>query len=79
MKPSNIEKETEFKKNDINMLDFINNNHIISIIEDQISTKHRETYLKLKGGAKVPKQDLVKLRDHIKLILQNNNIDMDNV
>lgn len=79
MKPSNIDKESEFKKNDVNILDFINNNHIISIIEDQISIKHRETYLKLKGGAKVCKQDLVKLRDHIKLILQNNNIDMDSV
>lgn len=79
MKPSNIEKESNLHNTDINTLDIINNQEIITLIEQKISTKHRETYLKLKGGIKVPKQDLIKLRDHIQHILQNNNINTDNI
>jgi hypothetical protein len=75
MQPTNIDhSDTDLKSNN-NIFDFISNNELLSIIEDKIHTKYRETYLKLKGGSKVSKQDLKKLQDHISQILQEYNHD----
>lgn len=72
MKPLNIEYENNnFADNSMDVFENISNSEILSIIENNIETKYRETYLKLKGGAKVYKQDLLKLKDHIKHLLQN--------
>lgn len=71
MKPVNIENEHNILKSPNNLLSQISDKELISIIEENIDTKHRETYLKLKGGSKVSKQDLIKLKDHISHILQN--------
>lgn len=80
MKPVNIDNEqTPQLKKSNNILSFLSNSELLSIIEDNLEVKHRETYLRLKGGAKVSKQDLLKLQDHIAHILQKNNIDMDNL
>lgn len=49
--------------------DFINNIHnqdIIDYLEDNLPTKYREIYLKLKYGAKVSKNDKTKLQNYIK-------------
>lgn len=75
MQPSNIETSTTEPKSENNIFDFISNNELLSIIEDKIHIKYRETYLKLKGGAKVMKQDLKKLQDHIAEILREYNYD----
>jgi hypothetical protein len=78
MLPNNIEHETGSSlqsKNDL--VDSIGNNELIKIIEDNISTKYRETYIRLKGGAKVHKQDLIKLQKHIKEILDKHNLSRD--
>lgn len=75
MQPTNIDHSDNDLKSSNNIFDFISNNELLSIIEDKIHTKHRETYLKLKGGSKVSKQDLKKLQDHITEILQEYNHD----
>lgn len=72
VKPCSIEYDHE-SKNDL--LGDIGNDEILKIIESKISIKYRETYLRLKGGSKVSKQDLLKLREHIHDIL---NIEEDN-
>lgn len=72
MKPLNIEDEhNNFQDNSTDLFEAISNSEIINIIEDNIETKYRETYLRLKGGSKVSRQDLLKLKDHISHLLQN--------
>lgn len=76
MKPTNIENETVSSnlKTNNDVQDSVGNNEIIDIIENNLHTKYRETYLKIKGGMKVHKKDLLKLQDHIKEILKEHNI-----
>ena len=73
MQPTNIEHSDTDLKSSNNIFDFISNNELLLIIEDKIHIKYRETYLRLKGGSKVSKQDLKKLQDHISEILQEYN------
>ncbi len=76
MKPINIDhEEHKLLNSPTDLFSTISNSELISIIENKIETKYRETYLRLKGGAKVNKQDLLKLQDHIAHILQNYNYD----
>lgn len=77
MKPTNIENENNSLKFSKDISDIISNTELIKLIEDNIETKYRETYLKLKGGSKVAKQDLLKLQTHISHILQNKKINGD--
>lgn len=80
MKPTNIDNEHNSQlKNSTNIINYLSNSELLSIIEDNIEIRHRETYLKLKGGSKVAKQDLLKLQDHIAHILQNNNINIEDL
>lgn len=69
MQPGNIDDNNHTNSNDI--LDNISNSEIIDIIEKEIDTKFRETYLKLKGGAKVSKQELSKLQTHLQEIIKH--------
>lgn len=79
MKPFNIENEqTSQNNNSNNILSYLSNHEILTIIENNLELNHRETYLRLKGGGKVAKKDLLKLQEHIGHILQNNNIDITN-
>jgi hypothetical protein len=71
MKPVDIETSEHQSEN--NLLDNISNNEILKIIEDNIHTKYRETYLKVKGGIKVTKNELVQLQKHIQSILKDHN------
>lgn len=72
MKPVNIDNEhNNLLDSHNNIFDYISNSELLSIIENKLETKYRETYLRLKGGAKVSKQDLIKLQDHIAHLLQN--------
>ena len=74
MKPLNIDNEGHNLKSSTDISDILSNKELINLIESNLETKYRETYLKLKGGNKIHKKDLVKLQDHIAHILQNNNI-----
>lgn len=71
MKPVNLDNDNNNIQSSSDISEFISNAELIAIIEEHIETKYRETYLRLKGGAKVAKQDLLKLQDHIAHILQN--------
>lgn len=69
MQFSNIDNNIELKS-DIDIFNFVSNKELLTIIEDNLEIKYRETYLKLKGGGKVLKQDLKKLQDHIADIIR---------
>jgi hypothetical protein len=75
MHPSSINDQTNTLHNDNNISDNISNNEIINIIENKIHTKYRETYLKIKGGAKVSKTETIKLKRHIEKILKEHKND----
>ena len=73
MQPTTIDHtDSSHVKIENDLVDAIGNSEIIKIIEDNLETKYRETYLKLKCGSKVHKQDLIKLQAHIKSILTKN-------
>lgn len=73
-----IETHSESTEAKESLVTNIENNEIIHLIEGKLESQHRATYLKLRGGAKVPKQDLIRLQNHIKEILLSNNIEVDN-
>jgi hypothetical protein len=76
MKPVGIDTITENAK-EINynqLFDDISNKEILDIIDLNISVKNRPTYLKLKGGIKVPKTEIKKLYNEIKQILKDHDI-----
>lgn len=50
----------------------IQNNEIIKFLDQHIQSEYRETYLKLKHGLKIPRQQLNKLKNHINEILRDN-------
>lgn len=52
------------------ILSSIINKEILSIIENNISLKYKEDYLKLKNGSKISKKNKEKLRQHLFKILQ---------
>lgn len=58
-------------KSDNYLLENISNAEILNIIEENIHTKYRELYLKVKGGVKISKNDMIQLQKHIQLILEN--------
>lgn len=70
MQPSNIENEYDIT-NSSNFFNSISNKELIDIIEDKLETKYRESYLKLKAGNKISKQELNKLKKHIQSIIQD--------
>jgi DNA-directed RNA polymerase specialized sigma24 family protein len=49
----------------------IQNQEIIKFLDQNVQSEYRETYLKLKHGAKIPKQQLTKLQKHIQELLRN--------
>lgn len=71
MQPSYIDKEPEspkFASN--NLIDNIENKEILDFLDKNISLEHRENYLKLKHGLKIPKLQLVKLQQYIQTLLE---------
>ncbi len=48
----------------------IENNEIINLIEQNINGEERSTYLRLKGGNKINKSDMLKLINKIKEIIK---------
>lgn len=69
MQPSYMEQELP-GKNSTDPLNLAANKEVIDFLENNIKTEYRETYLKLKHGLKVSKQDITKLKDHIKELME---------
>lgn len=72
IQPTYIEDESTHtcKKQDISSV--IQNQEIINFLDSNIQNEYRESYLKLKHGLKIPKQQLIKLQNHIFKIMENN-------
>jgi hypothetical protein len=72
MQPSHIEHELHGSKLQTgDFVEFIQNKEIITFLDDNIQSEYRETYLKLKHGSNIPKQQLLKLQKHISQLMEN--------
>jgi len=69
MQPTQIESES-LHFHSSNFLNDLQNQEIINFLDNHIQSEHRETYLKLKHGHKIPKQQLNKLKTHIQEIME---------
>jgi hypothetical protein len=67
MKPTYIDYDIT---NSLNLTNSVSNNEIIEFLDENIHSEYRETYLRLKHGEKITKQKLVKLQNHISLIMK---------
>ena len=67
MKPTYIEQEVSSGED----LQFsIENIEILKFLDANIQAEFRESYLKLKHGDKIPKQNLTKLQNHIEILMK---------
>ena len=72
MQPTHIEHDLhENKLHSNNLINNIQNQEIIQFLDQNINSEFRETYLKLKHGSKIPKQQLNKLQKHIVELMEN--------
>lgn len=72
MQPTHI--EPEYHHSSLESDDFtsiIHNQEIIKYLDENIHQEFRESYLKLKHGSKIPKQQLNKLQKHIFQLMEN--------
>lgn len=74
MQPSYIDKEPESShSSSSDLVESISNKEVLEFLDLNISSEYRENYLKLKHGLKIPKQQLIKLKQYIqKLIVEHN-------
>jgi hypothetical protein len=69
IQPSSMEADTHTnKKKDV--VSLLQDKEIIDFLDGNIKSEFRESYLKLKHGLKIPKQQLLKLKAHILLIME---------
>lgn len=72
MQPTHIEHELHGSKLQTgDFIGFIQNKEIITFLDDNIQSEYRESYLKLKHGSNIPKQQLLKLQKHISQLMEN--------
>ena len=72
MQPTHIEHDLhESKLHSNNFIKNIQNKEIIQFLDDNVNAEYRESYLKLKHGSKIPKQELLKLQKHISKLMEN--------
>ena len=76
MQPSYIEHDLLQKKHE-DLSSDIQNKEIIDYLDAEVSLEHRENYLKLKHGDKIPKQQLLKLQKYISELMENFKCKMD--
>jgi hypothetical protein len=70
IQPSYIEDDNNIShKKDLSL--FIQNKEIINFLDANIKPEFRESYLKLKHGIKIPKQQLTKLQNYIFTLMEN--------
>jgi len=70
IQPATIENDIFFCEN-TNTIDNINKKEIINFLDINIQSEYRESYLRLKHGTKIPKQQLEKLKLHIAKIMED--------
>ena len=70
MQPTHIDYDIT---NSSSLIDHISDNEVIQFLDKNIHSDYREIYLRLKHGEKITKQKLVKLQNHIALLMQNFN------
>lgn len=75
MQPSYI--ETDIVHNSHNLLHNIQNKEIIDYLDKNVTSEHRENYLRLKHGDKIPKQQLLKLQKYILELMEHFKCQMD--
>jgi len=72
MQPSHIDQDLSIPNLQISdSTNFIQNKEIISFLDENIQSEFRESYLKLKHGTNIPKQQLIKLQKHIAQLMEN--------
>lgn len=71
IQPSYIEDDNHHVDKSSNITDMIQNQEIINFLDANIRNEYRESYLKLKHGTKIPKQQLNKLQNHILKLMEN--------
>jgi hypothetical protein len=76
MQPVYIEQENFNHHHPSNFLLGIENQEIVKFLDDNIEAEHRETYLKLKHGTKIPKHNLLKLQKHISDLMEKYQWDL---
>lgn len=74
MQPTHIENDN-YHAGDNDFVNSLGNEEIIKFLDSNIQSDHRENYLKLKHGAKLPKIQLNKLLSHIKTIMETKGWD----
>jgi hypothetical protein len=62
------DKPDSFFRADV--VSLLQDKEIIDFLDSNIKAEFRECYLKLKHGLKIPKQQLLKLKAHILLIME---------
>jgi DNA-directed RNA polymerase specialized sigma24 family protein len=71
VQPTNIEDDSAHPSKIVDISTMIQNQEIINFLDSNISHDHREAYLKLKHGVKIPKQQLNKLQHYIIKLMEN--------
>lgn len=74
MQPTYIENDN-YHSNDNDFVGVLGNEEIIKFLDANVQSEHRENYLKLKHGTKIPKAQLTKLVSHIKNIMESKGWD----
>jgi hypothetical protein len=70
MQPTHIEHDSQNPHSE-DLLSATQNKELVKILDEQILPEYRENYLKLKHGIKISKNNLTKLQNHIKEIMEN--------
>lgn len=72
IQPTYIEDEINyFTKNSNDISVIIQNKEIVDFLDQNVGYEHREYYLKLKHGIKIPKQHLNRLQNYIIKLMEN--------
>lgn len=75
MQPSYIDKEPESShSSSSDLVESISNKEVLEFLDLNVSSEHRENYLKLKHGLKIPKQQLLKLKQYIQNLIVEHNL-----
>ena len=71
MQPCHIDHDAHGQKLQVkDFTSYIQNQEIISFLDKNIQAEYRESYLKLKHGHNIPKQQLLKLQKHIAKLME---------
>jgi hypothetical protein len=72
MQPCHIDNDAHGHKLQVkDFTGYIQNKEIISFLDANIQSEYRESYLKLKHGSNIPKQQLLKLQKHIIKLMES--------